>query len=136
MIQQYIKGPDGKTDKPLIYAYFHSERGEMVRIPVLVDSGTDKTVLSFELARTLGLDINIEPTIGIGASGNPVDLWNSEAKISIKEEKDTYTLRIPVWIMKGRQKMPILLGRDGFFDHFNIEFRHKEKNIVLEKIAS
>ena len=97
----------------------------------LLDSGSDVTVIPRWLARKLDLSPRVlRRSWSIAGSGF---VERSFMKISV----DTlHQLEVPVDILLSDEKIPVLLGRDGFFDAFRICFDQSKKIVEIRPIAS
>ncbi|OGJ13207.1 hypothetical protein A3K82_01370 [Candidatus Pacearchaeota archaeon RBG_19FT_COMBO_34_9] len=76
------------------------------------------------------MKIDGEPTIANGLGGE-VKVVNSRMNLKIKGDHTTYQFDIPVQVILDESKIPVLLGRDGFFSYFRIEFDHDNERIRL-----
>jgi len=99
----------------------------------LINSGADVSVIPKDFAELLGLDLGGKREISNGLGGE-VSVVNSFMKINIKNPHEDYTFTIPVQVIMEETKVPVILGRDGFFDKFVIEFDHYAKRIKLKNI--
>jgi len=112
-----LKGEDGKN-------WFHTY--------ALLDSGADISVIPSDFAELIGVKIGKEIAISKGIGG-PVKVVNSTMNFQLKGDHRTYTYNIPVQVILDKTDAPPLLGRDGFFSYFRIEFDHYNERIRLLK---
>jgi len=100
----------------------------------LIDSGADLSVIPEEIAQILDLDLSATPdrTFGIGGSAPCID---SKMKVRIDMDHTFYTITVPVKVVLGDKghHLPIILGRDGFFDAFEITFLQKQMKFKLKR---
>jgi hypothetical protein len=97
-------------------------------VRLLLDSGADCTMLQKSHGELLGLNFSRLPTLIVkGIEGR-----------GMKAYRGTVTLRIakrllpPIpCIYVDSDHAPLLLGRKGFFDLFNITFDNRHKKVVL-----
>ena len=127
---------DGTLKKaPYIPVYLRNKEGKLIKVIGLLDSGADNTVVPEDLAIILGLkekDNSENITKGIGGK---VKTTRSTLHLRVKNERESYPLDVPVLILKdNKSNVPLLLGRQGFFEYFHITFRQKDEKIVLKKI--
>ena len=56
--------------------------------------------------------------------------------VIIQQGHERYFVRAKakVILSKKDDNFPIIIGRQGFFDEFNITFKEKDKKIVLKKV--
>lgn len=116
---------------PYISIELNGEKGNLwVETYALLDSGADISVIPKDFAELIGVKIDGEPTIANGLGGE-VKVVNSRMNLKIKGDHTTYQFDIPVQVILDESKIPVLLGRDGFFSYFRIEFDHDNERIRL-----
>lgn len=122
------------SDKKIIpypYApvYFFTSFGKK-RVSLLVDSGADLTTLSDDYIDLLGvLRKNLIKTECNGVGGM-VFAWEAEIKI----EFCGLQMKIPVQFIKNDHDTPLILGKLGIWDKFNVLFNNKKKMTEFEEI--
>ncbi len=125
-------GPPRKT--PTIpVTFFGSE--DSIDIVAILDSGADISVLPLEVGEQLSLDLtrNRSPCGGIGGE---VDTAEDRVRVRISQGHENYTFEIPVKIvLDPYSTIPVLIGREGFFDKFEITFDEGRERISLKKTA-
>ena len=57
-------------------------------------------------------------------------------QVNIKKGHEDYTLQMPVQVILGDNKIPVLLGREGLFNEFQIIFDQLNKRVSLKKLTS
>ncbi len=106
-------------------------------IPVsdaILDSGTDSTLMSEELGFALGIDPSkCEKTPIRGILGQPVEGFMANIKIQVDGFED-YPLDIKATFVPGMGP-GVLLGRDDFFDNFEILFLNRRKVFKLTSLV-
>ncbi|MCX6750016.1 MAG: retropepsin-like aspartic protease [Candidatus Pacearchaeota archaeon] len=129
-----IKRKDGAERKlPYIPIELHGEKGTLwVETYALLDSGADISVIPKDFAELIGVKMDGKPTIANGLGGE-VNVVNSRMNVKMKGDRTTYEFNIPVQVILDESKIPVLLGRDGFFSYFRIEFDHNNERIRLIK---
>jgi hypothetical protein len=117
--------------RPLAIATITASNGESLRWLVLPDTGADACLFPLSLAILLKLDVLKLPkclTGGVGSQANTTYY-------------DTLTIDLDNGIIfkayagftQGMDSVGMgLLGQDGFFDTYNVEFRHSDKEFVIE----
>lgn len=133
---KHIQRKDGFLKKaPFIPIFLRDKDDKLYEFTGLLDSGADNTVMPKDLAEFLGLSLGKEETTaGIGGSAK---VRNARMRLTIKNQRESYNLEIPVLVlMENFADVPILLGRNGFFDNFHINFRQNEEKITLKKVQS
>jgi len=122
---------------PMIPIRLKGANGEAFDTMALVDSGADYSVIFSEHAEILGIDLaKLEQTDAMGVGGK-VDAWRCkiETEISGKAEHRKYRMLLPFLIIqKPAENHPILLGRAGFFEEFEIIFKEKRREVVLKPV--
>lgn len=136
LLYVHVPRPDGTLRKaPYIPIYVRDSEGKLYRWVALVDSGADCTVISKDTAEFLGLkekESEAKSTAGIGGL---VKVKNSVLTFQIKDEREKYPLTVPVLVLQeDKADIPIILGRNGFFEHFHITIKQNEEKIILKKI--
>jgi predicted aspartyl protease len=123
-------GPPRKT--PTIPVTFIGPE-ESIDIIAILDSGADISVLPMEVGELLGLDLtkNRSPCSGIGGE---VDTAENQVRVRISQGHENYTFAIPVKVvLDPNASIPVLIGRDGFFEKFEITFDEKRERISLKR---
>ena len=131
-----LQRPDGALQKaPCIPVYEHDAHGRLLIIPAMVDSGADTTVVPADLAEVLRLPLGEE--IATGGIGGTAKARKTFFSCIIKKGREHYSVRVPALILlDAPEDLPVLLGRNGFFEQFDITFRQSEEKIVLKKNAA
>lgn len=110
----------------------------VVKVPALIDSGCDVTVIPEEVARAIGLNLGGERS-KLYAYRECTEVIRSEASIIFmgRAQREAVELRLPVLValsQRGKEDEPdITLGVEGIFDAFDINFRKAKNQIVLKK---
>ncbi len=116
---------------PFIPIFVRTELDRLVKINALVDSGA---VVPKQMAAMLGMreSGNLSYSGGVGGT---VKVRNSELRVTIQNNKEQYFLTVPAMIIQDPESdVPFLLGRNVFFEHFHITFKHDQKKICLKKV--
>ena len=100
-----------------------------IQLNMLIDSGADGSLISYETGISLGLTVGEGETRqeakGIGG-GTLKYVWR-DISVTI----DGYTITAPVaWILEGTNQEEII-GRQVVFDQFDIEFKQAEEQIIF-----
>jgi len=133
---KHIERKDGYLKKaPFIPIYLRDKNDKLIEFAGLLDSGADFTLISLDLAKFLGLKLGEETTTG--GIGGSAKVRKSNLSMTIKKDRYRYNLTIPVLVlMKDYEDVPILLGRNGFFDAFHIHFKQNKERITLTRVQS
>jgi hypothetical protein len=119
---------------PCIPIYIKDSKGKLYRFIALVDSGADTTIVPKDFAQMLGLKESPyeDYTAGIGGK---VNVRSSNLTYVVKGPRERYTINAPCLVLQDlNSSIPIILGRNSFFEHFHVTFRQDQKKIVLKKI--
>ena len=129
-----INRPDGVRKKlPYIPIDLKGENGSSwFHTFALLDSGADISVIPKDFAELLGVKISDKIVVANGLGGQ-VRVTNSSMEVNIKGDHRDYIFNIPVQIILDKTTAPPLLGREGFFNYFRIEFDHNNERIKLIK---
>ena len=126
---------DGTLKKaPYVPVFLQGDKGKLIKVTALLDSGADTTIIPKDLATVLGLKLHKyeEETGGIGGK---VKVRKAQVSLIIKGGHEKYSLNIPVLVLEKEDiDVPLLLGRNGFFENFHITFRQNEEKITLKKV--
>lgn len=96
----------------------------------LFDTGADVSSLPVSAGLKLGIDLSKCPRIGMsGFEGSTVSVYKSKIKIRFYEK----SMSVPC-VFHPNDDVPILLGRAGILDRFNIFMDGKKKEIIFEKL--
>jgi len=130
-----IKRPKGNVVKaPHIPVNLITKSSMSIEVIALLDSGADVSVIPQDIADLLGVDLTKEKEISRGIGGE-VEVINTKIKINIKKGHENYDFLIPVQIIMGDSKVPVILGRAGFFDKFKITFDQANEIVSLKKYS-
>jgi hypothetical protein len=85
----------------------------------LIDSGADQIMMPAAIAEAFGIDRDACPKrTSLGVSMEPIDGFVSQLTFHIAHQADTF--EAPVIFIDA--DVPVLLGREGFFDRYRIKF--------------
>ena len=121
-------------DAPYVPVWIKDRHDRMRQFLALIDSGADSSVLPYDMADFLGLkqEEQVQNTAGIGG---PVKVRKSKLALTVKNERERYSITIPVLVAQDKEvDIPLILGRNGFFEQFHILFRQDERKITLKKV--
>ena len=116
---------------PTASFWLHVESGNR-SIPFffLFDTGADVSSLPSSAAVKLGIDLSKRPKIPMsGFEGSIISVHKSKIKVRFGKKSIT----IPC-VFHPNDDIPILLGRAGILDRFNILMDGKLKEIIFEEI--
>lgn len=126
--------PQGSiAHRPLAFATIKASSGASTRCIVMPDSGADACLFPLSLARLLKLDILSLPmglTGGLGGGANTT-YWDT---ITVDLG---HGLVFPAYtgFTQGMDAMGLgLLGQDGFFDRYRVEFLLSKTVFIIESI--
>ena len=117
--------------RPMVDSILLASNGEAVQTSALADTGADLCLFPLDVAHFLRLDLARLPTsttIGVGNTANltyydtlTVDLGNHvifEARVGFTQGMNSAGFG--------------LLGQQGFFENYNVEFRHRQRIFTVE----
>ncbi|HVM60650.1 MAG TPA: retropepsin-like aspartic protease [Verrucomicrobiae bacterium] len=97
-------------------------------IRLVLDSGADCTMLSRALGELAGIDVSSLPRTKVkGIAGQSVEARRGTVRLRIG---GLQVPSIPCLYVESKMS-PLLLGREGFFDLFNITLDNRRKKTVL-----
>lgn len=125
--------PAGMTYVPYIPVILTGPK-DSVEVVALLDSGADVSVLPKGVAELLGIDLkgDKEEVVGVGGKAEAVET-NVSIVVSGAHEKYAFRIKVKVILDDSDDRFPIILGRDGFFDKFDITFKENQRKIILKK---
>ena len=115
--------------RPVATVEFLSRNGEWIRAHPYIDSGADVTLLPLSLGRLLGLEIKgeeLRELRGVSGHGVPVVFYS----LCIKIGSFDFEAHV-AWALI--EEVPPLLGRSDVFDHFDVTFKQRDREIVFEE---
>ena len=96
----------------------------------LFDTGADVSSLPASAGLKLGIDLSKCPKIPMsGFEGSTISVYKSKIKVRFNKKSIT----IPC-VFHPNDDIPILLGRAGILDRFNIFLDGKKKEITFEEL--
>jgi len=122
-----IKRANGVSHKgPYIPIFIRHPEGKLLRFLALIDSGADSCVISKSTADLLQIKYGKEEeTEGIG--GKAKGCWGKFSFVIEGEHEKHIFNHSKVFILQDDLDVPILLGRNPFFDKFEISFVKNSK---------
>ena len=117
----------GEILKPIIPVTIIGPKRSL-NVFMLLDSGTDLSLIPYSLGETVGIELDIEnrsEVHGIGEGSVPYIL----SQLKLKIGKVEISARVE-WALI--EEVPFILGRLDIFQKFSIEFREFENRIVLD----
>ena len=116
---------------PTIFLWLNIESSSSsIPLSFLFDTGADVTSFPTSVAEKLGIDLDKCPKEPMsGYEGTTVLVYRSQIKIRFNKK----TFEIPC-VFNPNEEVPILLGRVGIIDKFNILLDGKGKEIIFEEI--
>lgn len=123
---------DGRhTKRPVVEVEF-SRGNQRRKFLALIDLGADHIMMPAAIAEVLGIDLAACPRRAVlGVSMEPIDGFVSHLTFQISNQEDRFDA--PVLFIET--DVPVLLGREGFFDIYRIKFEqdHDTFEIVPTK---
>ena len=121
--------------RPIILVELNNN-GTKFESEALLDSGSDMTTLSLEIAKGLGLKISEEKEELVGFKETTM-VHTSRCEISVGRGYLKRKVSVPVLIVAEEsinQEDSIIIGVNGFFDAFDIRFRLNKERIELKPV--
>ena len=118
----YIPCPTiyGVVERPYVPIRLEG-RTSSVRYLAVVDSGADRSMVPLQTARLLGLPISKSSQRRTRGIGGEIVVVQSLVKLTMVQGANQLTFdRLVVDIPIKNVVMPLLLGREGFLEHFTV----------------
>jgi hypothetical protein len=112
--------------RPVAKVYLRKTDGEWVAEYLYVDSGADYTLIPYRMGRFLGLNAVATEVKEIGGIGGVIGV--RLAIVPMRIGKYQFDCAI-AWAQIER--VPLLLGREGVFEHFEVTFRQKARKVIF-----
>ena len=115
---------------PVVEAGIQTLRG-VYSARLLLDSGADCTMLPRSFAELAGLDFDLLPALNVtGIEGRGMKAFKGPLCLEIAG------LKLPPipCLYTASDRTPLLLGRESFFDLFDIHFDNRHKKLVLTRL--
>ena len=118
---------------PFIPIVLHGEKGPISFIGLL-DSGAD--TMTRDVANVLGLTVEKEENVCNGIGG-PVKCARTIVFLSLDAPRAPWPVRclVNVLLCDEENGPPILIGRQGFFQHFDLTLRQTQQRIELKPVV-
>jgi hypothetical protein len=135
----YIANPIAATEdreatiayRPQRAATISMRSGRSARFMVILDTGADSCVFPLSAAAILGLDLPNLRKAYTGGVGSQTNLTYYET-VTI-DLGDGIAFEVEAGFTKGLDAIGLgLLGQKGFFENYNVEFRHIDKVFLIE----
>lgn len=124
----YTIKDDGHFWIPEYEVILQSEK-KKIKQTALIDSGSDFTIIPYEIGKSLGFSDGIEEIRrkAYGVSGSFIFL-EKELECTINKHK----FNLPVAWLLTKDNEDIILGREIVFDLFDIEFKQADEKIIFK----
>jgi hypothetical protein len=112
----------------------HKAKNEL-DVFALLDSGADTIAFSKDIAEIIGAGLSGKPE-DVGGIGGTVKAVETTVNVKVQQGHERYFIRAKAKVILGKhdQDFPIIIGRQGFFNQFDITFKERDKKMVLKKV--
>ena len=147
---EHFKNKEGKeitVKKPRIEVYLRKdsasadlEKNPEYRAYFTIDSGADCTFLPLQIAEILNLDLDENKKESIMTVAGKSFAYPSEVYMEIMYRKRRVTIGfVPILVTGGDASQEyierlLVVGREGFFDKFEITFNESKQSLLLKRI--
>lgn len=114
---------------PVIPVKFYYKTKETPVIDALLDSGGDFIVIPMPIARYLGL--RLKKAGSVDTAGGTTVLFKATLSMIIGKKDETVAYNNIQIHVSARNDIPVLLGRHPIFEDFEITFKNKKKQLIL-----
>ena len=112
--------------RPVAKIYLLRQEGEWIAEYFYVDSGADYTLIPYRMGRFLGLERIASEIREMGGIGGVIAV--RFAPVSMRIEAYQFDCTIAWAQIEG---VPLLLGREGVFDQFDVTFQQRNKKTIF-----
>ena len=111
---------------------FNAQLDRWIFVNFLVDSGADSTVIPKDLAESMGLrEGEDSSSSGIGGT---VSVRAAKLSLLFENAHQRESIICDVLVLQdGNAGVPPLLGRNGFFESFDVTIQQHARKVVLKK---
>ncbi|NCN87087.1 hypothetical protein GW932_04590 [archaeon] len=133
LVFRYKSLPGKTNDKksPTLQVSLRGRSSFPIEVIALLDTGADVSVIPLALAELLNLDLNSEILESNGIGGT-IKTKRSSMRVEISKNRESYSIQVPVEVAL-EDDPPIILGRNGFFDKFQIIIEENKHHIILKR---
>lgn len=108
-----------------------ASNGESVQSAALADTGADFCLFPLDIAKMLRLDLTLLPTETTTGVGNAANLTYYDTLTIDVGDGVIFTTK--VGFTDGMDRAGFgLLGQQGFFENYTVEFRHRDRIFTVE----
>ena len=119
---------DGRFTKRPIVEVTIERQGQRRKFLALIDSGADQIIMPTAIAEIFGIDRQTCPRRAvIGVSMERIYGFVGHLSLHIEHQREAFDA--PVVFIDA--DIPVLLGREGFFNHYRINFDQKHNTFEL-----
>ena len=117
--------------RPNVQVSFKNGEKEF-RTICLLDSGADRSFLTIDIAEALYLELS-KKTYEITTPGKKINVKTADVEISVVKGNDHFSLGVvgTYVFLEPRPDLPPIIGRDPFFDFFDISFNQMKNEVRL-----
>jgi len=112
--------------RPVAKVYLLRQEGEWVAEYFYVDSGADYTLIPYRMGQFLGLERIASEIREMGGIGGVIAVRFAPVPMRIESYQFDCTI---AWAQI--EGVPLLLGREDAFDHFDVTFQQRSKKTIF-----
>lgn len=137
MKYDYLGTPQSDPEKPWRFrpwleVEFGTKQGKKVKTVGLVDSGADEILFDLPFADLLGIKIaECEEGVTMGIGGERHTFYRTQLMLTVKHGEP---IEVPVCFSK--LGVGCLLGQEGFFDQYRVNFKRDVKSFELVPVKN
>jgi len=116
---------------PIIPVKFYYKEKKTPNIDALLDSGGDFIVIPLPIAKYLNL--KLKKAGDVDTAGGTTSLFKAKLSMSIGKGRKTDIYKNIQIHVSGRNDIPVLIGRHPIFEDYEITFKKKTDQLILQK---
>ena len=118
---------------PIVPVKFKNKDKKTPIIESLLDSGGDFIVLPYPIAKFLELEL--ESACDIDTAGGTTQLYKTKVDMAVGRKDRCTIYRDQEIHVSNRDDIPVLLGRTPIFEDYEITFKKKKNQIILQPLT-
>ena len=118
-------------DRPIIAVTIHGPHGLSLQTDALIDTGSDVTLFSSDVAHRLKIDLTGLPELPVMTAVGPIATYQPfELTLEIRRPPEVVRWKGRVGFLPRPMSLGIL-GTKGFFEFFDMNYSHRNRRVEI-----